>query len=277
MRFGWSAKHASIRLYWLAISASVLLVVFYVYIYWFEPFSEFWNNFSSNFFLVLASFLAALTATLIWRHYDRTDGPRTVWGPFAVSVWLWFLGELTWGYLNMTAGDVPVGLPDVFWVSSYFTFGLALLNQYGIVYQPDKRSLARVTWIAVIALFAFTLLIYSVFILATDGATKFDVAVNSFYPAGDLLLAVIALGLARHFAGGAFARPWLGLLVFTFSDLLYAWLEASGTYAWSVNEGNLLSTVSDVAYLAAYLVLFIGVLYQWLFLKYGMLSPAGEK
>ncbi len=106
-----------------------------------------------------------------------------------------------------------------------------------------------------------------------SSSNKLDAIVNSFYPAGDMLLAMVALWLAHNFTGGAFARPWIGLLVFAFSDLLYAWLEISGTYAWSVNQGNLLSTISDIVYFAAYLVLFMGILHHWLFLKYGLRSP----
>ena len=273
MRFGWSAKNTSMRLYWLAILVCILITASYIFIYWFEPFSQFWNSFFANFFLQVASLFAALITTLIWARYEKTDTPRQVWGPFAVSLWLWFAAEISWGYLNVTVGEVHVGLPDVFWVTAYFGLGLALLNQYRILLRPEKRALRNAVWIVALALFAFTLLIYSVFVSATDTPSKLDAAVNSFYPAGDLLLAGVALWLAGHFAGGAFARPWMGLLVFTFSDLLYAWLEASGTYSWSVDHGNLLSTISDVAYLVAYLVLFVCVLYQWLFLKYGMLSP----
>ena len=117
MRFGWSAKDASTRLYRSAIIVSVLIICFYVYIYGFEPFSPFWNQFFSNFLLQLAALCAAIVATRIWLRYEKTDVPRRIWGPFAVSLWLWFGGELSWGYLNMTIGDVKVGLPDVFWVS----------------------------------------------------------------------------------------------------------------------------------------------------------------
>lgn len=277
MRFGWSAKDTSVRLYRLAILVSILITAFYIFIYWFEPFSEIWNQFFSNFFLQIASLFAAVIATLIWSRYEKMDAPRKVWGPFAASLWLWFAGELTWGYLNMTVGDVYVGWPDVFWVTSYFLLGLALLNQYRILLQPERRTMWKAVFWVVLAVFVLNLLIYSVFVSAADPLSKLDAVVNSFYPVADLFLSLIALWLARHFAGGAFARPWVGLLAFSFADLLYAWLEASGTYSWSVDHGNLLSTVSDVAYLAAYLVLFVGVLYQWLFLKYGMLSPADRR
>ena len=277
MRFGWSAKDTSARLYRLAILVSILMTGFYIFIYWFEPFSEFWNQFFSNFFLQIASLFAAIIATLIWSRYEKKDAPRKVWGPFAVSLWLWFAGELAWGYLNMTVGDVYVGWPDVFWITSYFLLGWALLNQYRILLQPERSAMWRAVFAVALAVFALNLLIYRIFLSAADPISKLDAVVNSFYPVADLFLSLIALWLARHFAGGAFARPWLGLLVFSFADLLYAWLEASGTYSWSVDHGNLLSTLSDVAYLAAYLVLFVGVLYQWLFLKYGMLSPADRR
>lgn len=272
MRFGLTPQNASARLYRMAGVTAVITLVVYVIIYWFQPFSEFWNNFFSNFFLVVASAFAALVSTLIWWHYDKTDMPRLVWGPFAIGLWLWCAGELTWGILNMTVGDVPVSLPDVFWVISYFVMGFALLNQYRILFQPTSRSLWIWIWGMLLIAFTLTLAIYFMIISTVKESNTLDAVVNSFYPAGDLLLAIVALWLAHNFTGGAFARPWIGLLVFSFSDLLYAWLEISGTYSWSVDQGNLLSTIADVAYLAAYLVLSMTVLYHWLFLKYGLRS-----
>src|SRR5512133_1498428 len=135
MRFGWNAQDTSRRLYGLAMIASVGLLVVYVIIYLLQPFSEFWNNFFSDFFLQIASFFAAGIATMIWSYYEKTDAPRLVWGPFAIGLWLWFAAELAWGILNLTVGEVPVGLPDVFWVTAYFLLGFALLNQYKILLQ----------------------------------------------------------------------------------------------------------------------------------------------
>ena len=274
MRFGWSAKNTSLRLYRSAGIGAILLLAVYIIIYWFQPFSEFWNNFFSNFFLEIVALFAALIATMIWLYYEKTDAPRSVWGPFAFGLWLWFAANLVWGILNLTVGDVPIGLPDVFWVISYFIFGLALLNQYRILFQPTNRTFWSRVLMLVLALLALTLVIYIVVISLVEMPDKLDAVVNSFYPAADILLAGIALWLAHKFTGGAFARPWVGLLIFSFADFLYAWLVASGTYAWSLNQGNLFSTVADVVYLAAYLVLCMGVLYQWLFLKYGLRFPA---
>jgi hypothetical protein len=250
--------------------AALSILVFYIIIYWFEPFSDFWNNFLSNLFLQLASLFAAVVATMTWAYYEKNDAPRRVWGPFALGLWLWFAAELVWGIINMTVGDVPIGLPDVFWIASYPLLGLALLNQYTILLQPERRTIWLLALLFAAGILAMNGLFSWVFLSTLENPKLLDTVVNTFYPAGDLVLAGIALWLAHKFMGGAFARPWMGLWAFSFADLLYAWLEISGAYAWSVAEENLLTTFADVAYLAAYLVLCIGVLSQWLFLKYGL-------
>jgi len=270
MRFGMKPQDAYLRIVWLARILAVLMLAAYVVIYWYEPFTESVNNFLSNFFSQIASLFAAVMATLIWGRYEPDDAPKRIWGNFSTGLWLWFAGEISWGYINLTSGEVSVGAPDVFWVISYFFLGQALLFQYKILNQPTARMLTSRVLLALVALAILLLLIFKFLGANTQQMVVLDTLVNAFYPAADILLAGIALWLARNFAGGAFARPWLGLLVFSFSDLLYAWLDFSGMYTWSVDQGNLLSTITDVSYFAAYLVLGLGVLAQWLFLKYGL-------
>lgn len=274
MRFGWTAKDTSARLYALAGIGAVILLAVYILIYWFQPFSEFWNNFFSNFFLQVTALFAAVLATMVWLRYEKTDAPRLVWGPFAVGLWFWFAADLLWGILNMTEGTVSVGLPDCFWVPSYFIFGFALLNQYKILFQLNRQELWRRAFLFVVGLLVLSSAVFALIISSTEIASMIDAVVNSFYTASDILLAGVALWLAYKFTGGAFARPWLGLLIFAVADFLYAILETSGTYAWSLEHGNFLSTIADIIYLAAYLVLCMGVLYHWLFLKYGLRSSA---
>ena len=273
MRFGWSIKEASLRIRGLAKTAALILIAGYVIIYWAEPFSDLWNNILSDSFLVIASTFAAVVATMIWASYDRSDGPRGVWSNFAIGLWLWAAAELIWGYLNVTRGEVPEGISDVFWITSYFFIGRTLFLQYKIVGRPNTRELWSRGLSAILLLLALYLLISGGLRPASEATSKLDIAINSFYPAADLLLALVALWLSSHFTGGAFSRPWLGLLAFAFADLLYAWLEISGLYSWSVNQANLLSTAADIAYLGAYLVLGLGVLSHWVFLKYGLRSP----
>jgi hypothetical protein len=270
MRFGWKAKDTFNRTLWLAYTVSVVFMVAYIVLYLFEPFSEVLNTFFSNFFLQVASFVAALIAFLIWRHYDKNDTPRRVWGPFTIGLFLWFIAEMTWGYINITQTEVPVGPADVFWIIAYLFFGWALISQYVILLRPSfNKLLARIV-MAVLFLVTFTLLTYLAIIKLSGSSNYMDALINSFYPVADMLLAIVAIRLAHNFSGGALARPWLGLIVFAFSDLFYAWLEISGLYTWSATQCNLLTTISDVLYLTAYIVMGISLLYQWLFLKYGM-------
>lgn len=273
MRFGWNWQEMSARIRGLAKIVAFLFLVLYIIIYWGEPFSEVWNQILTDAFLVVASSFAATLATMIWNHYDRTDAPRRVWRWFAVGLWLWAVAELTWGYLNVTQGEVPEGISDVFWISAYFFFGLALLLQYRILARPSQRELWSRVLVAALFLLALFLLIYHLLTSGVNAQSKLGAAINSFYPAADLILVFVALWLASNFAGGAFSRPWLGLLAFSVADLLYAWLEISGLYSWSVSQANLLSTISDITYLAAYLVLGLGVLSHWVFLRYGLRSP----
>ncbi|MDQ2693388.1 MAG: hypothetical protein M3Y68_15230, partial [Chloroflexota bacterium] len=189
---------------------------------------------------------------------------------FAVALWLCFAADVTWGYVYMTAGEGSFWLADAFWILSYGLFGLALVQQFKILHQPSARRLWSWVLVAILCLLAFTLAIYYLVTSQMPFPFSLNAAINSFYPAADFLMAVIALRLIRHFQGGAFSRPWIGLLVFSFSDLLYAFLEASGMYAWSLEQGNLLTTITDVAYLGSYLVLGLGVLSMWLFLRYGL-------
>jgi hypothetical protein len=270
MRFGWNAEDSFKRTLRFAYLAAILYVLAYIVIYWFEPFSDFWNVVLANFFLQFASLIAAVIALLIWRLYDKTDAPRLIWGPFAIGLFLWLLGEITWGYLNITQGEVPVGIPDVFWTAAYPIFGLALFSQYRLLSRSTLRTALIRTFIAVLFIVSFTLLTYVLILSATDSSNRLDALVNSFYPVADFMLAVMALRLASKFSGGAFSRPWLGLLAFAVADSTYAFLELSGLYTWSVNQGNLLSTISDVLYLMAYLAVGLSLLYHWLFLKYGM-------
>ncbi len=276
MRFGWEARQASDRLMQLAIIAAIGLIGVYVVIYFVGPFSAFTNILLADILTVTASVFSAVSATLIWRMYEPTDAPRRIWGYFAFGLWLWVLGETTWSYWNLTLpnGEVPVGVPDVFWISAYYFLGQALLSQYQILVHPTQAELRSRVITSLLFLAISFALIFGVLEWFALSSSIGDTLVNAFYPAGDLTLALSAIWLTRHFQGGALGRPWIGLLVFAFSDLLYAWLQLSGAYAWSLDKGNWVSGFSDIVYFSAYLVLGLVLVSQWLFLKYGLRSSS---
>lgn len=273
MRFGWNSNITSARPLGIASLAGLLFLGVYAIFYWLQPFSDIWNVILTNSFLVVAAAGSAMIATLILKRYDPADAPRTIWVYFAIGLWFWTLAELIWGYLNVTRGEVPEGISDLFWISGYVFFARALFAQYRILAHPNRREVSRLALAMILILAVVYILFYGILTAGIGTPGNFGTAVNSFYPVADLLLALVAFWLARHFLGGAFARPWFGLLAFSLADLLYAWIEFSGLYSWSVNQANLLSTMTDLAYLAAYLIFGLSILSQWAFLKYGMRSP----
>ena len=276
MRFGWDAHKASSRLMQLVISTAIGLAVVYSVIYFWEPFSPFTNILLADILTVSASVFSAVSASLIWMMYEKTDAPRRVWSYFALGLWIWVIAEIIWSYGNLTLpnGEVPVGVPDVFWILAYYFLGQALLSQYKILVHPVQNELvSRVTKSLLFFGVSFVV-IFSILEWFALSSSVGDTLVNAFYPAADFTLALAAIWLTRNFQGGALGRPWIGLLIFTFSDLLYAWLQLSGAYAWSLDRGNWVSGFSDIVYFSAYLVLGIVSFSQWLFLKYGLRSPS---
>ncbi|MCI0552537.1 MAG: hypothetical protein L0287_16425 [Anaerolineae bacterium] len=254
----------------MAIMIFIGLIAAYAYVYFIQPFPSFWNDLASNVISEIASLASAVAATMVWAYYEKTDSPRRIWSYFAFGLWLWFAGEIAWGYLNMTVGEVAVGIPDSFWIIAYFFIGQSLLQQYRILFRPTMRELFGRAVVIVTSVFALTLLVFLFFRPIVESSSQLETIINAFYPSADLVLALAALWLARSFQGGALGRPWIGLLVFTFSDWINAWLQLSGVYAWSLEQGNLLSALSDILYVAAYLALAYGAFSKWLFLKYGL-------
>ena len=276
MRFGWNAQQASTRWMQAVIFVALGLIAAYAVIYFLEPFSSFTNLLLADTLTVTSAVLSATSATIIWMIYEKTDAPRRVLGFFAFGLWLWVMAEVTWSYGNLTLpnGEVPIGIPDVFWVTAYYFLGQALLSQYQILVHLTRQELtSRVTSSVLFLCISFAV-VFSILKWLDFSSSTVDTLVNAFYPAGDLTLALAAIWLTRHFQGGALGRPWIGLLVFAFSDLMYAWLQLSGAYAWSLDHGNWVSGISDIVYFSAYLVLAIVSFSQWLFLKYGLRSPS---
>jgi len=279
MRFGWNPKQAFARFNWMVLIGALVLVAFYSFIYFYGPFASFTNNLVANVLSVIAALSGAVFALLVWFRYEKADTPRRIWGYFAIGLWLWACGDAAWGYLNLTLpdGEVPNGsLNDIFWMVAYYFIGRALLSQYQILVQPTSRTL-RNRVINSVSFFGIAfVLIFIALKLFTDSPDGFETAINAFYPAADLTLGLAALWLARNFQGGALGRPWIGLIVFAVSDLLNAWLQLSGTYAWSLEQGNLLSGISDIIYFSAYLALGFGAFSHWVFMKYGLRTSDGE-
>ncbi len=258
------------RIIWYTITGMLALILIYIYTYIFRPFSVFWSDLLTNSFGILAVGLCAAIATGIWTRYSRSEIHFSIWMCFALGLWFWFLGDLSWGIYNMALINVPkVSLADLFYLMGYVMFPIALHRQYRILYRPSFRRDTLVTG----GIAAATLLSSLFFTMLLAGFQMNDLELSTFlnvlYPTADLVIALISFVFVVNFGRGALARPWIGLIFFTITDSLYAWLFESNTYAFSVVNANLPSLIADCLYAAAYLLMAVLLLSHYLLLKYG--------
>jgi hypothetical protein len=254
---------------WIAIWLAIAFTGLYVYLYQTDPFPAGVTDLVTSGMVVMAALAAAVISILIMRRYGRNSPPRLVWLNFSLALWGWAIAEAVWTYEYAIDGAYALGPADVFWVISYFFFIAALYRQYTLIYRPTRLVRVAYLLLSIVAVLIFTYL-YALWLSGTnDQPLDTETLVNAFYVAGDSGLAIAALLLTFAFRDGALGRPWIGLVVFAFSDLLYSLLETSGLYTWSIAGGNLLTTISDTSYLAAYLVVAFGCYLQWLLLFYG--------
>jgi len=248
----------------LAILLAVAIVGIYVFIYQVGPFSE-----DVNFFLLdladpFVALLAALAVTAVLMQYHREDGPYKIWLYFAIGMWVWVLAECIWSFLDFTTGEVPpAGISDLFWVGGYVILALALRSQYQLVTHT------KIAWWKIVAVWAGIVLVDVIGLALTQTEFTPENFINYLYPVIDFVLAVVALRLFMVFGGGKLSRPWIGLTVMGISDFVWAWLNATGQYQASSDAGTWLSVFTDSTYVAAYLILSIGFLAQYLLLRLG--------
>lgn len=256
---------------WSGMVVVLLVLGVYVFIYQTDLLPTGWADMLTSGMVVVAAIAAAVTASLVTRYYTTGTPLRLIWLHFSLALWGWAIGESIWMAEYMSGGSDAAHLSpaDVFWVLSYILFILSLYRQYNLIHRPARRkgllflaaSLAIVLVITFVSGYWLT--------LSNPQADRLETYVNTFYAVGDIALAIGALLIASAFRAGALGRPWLGLVVFSVSDLLYAWAETSGFYAWTIAQGNLLTTVIDTTYLLAYLVVAFGCYLQLILLSYG--------
>jgi hypothetical protein len=245
---------------------ATLLLSVYIFFYQFFPLSYPANDIVLNSIVSFSALSVAFIASMISSHYGQEDQPGRVWQGIMIAGWMWFLGEIAWQIYAGYYGDVPTPSPaDVFWVTGFLFFTSAFYHQYAILYPTRKdaiRTIAVGAWLLV-------LLVPALYLTFTNSFT-IGLFIEFYYPFADLAIGIAGLALALVFRGGALMRPWIGLMIFGLSDLLYAWAEKTNVYAVSAENGNLLSLFIDTTYIAAYLILGVGFLGHWILLKYGV-------
>lgn len=215
---------------------------------------------------ILAALLCASLALALFLSYERGEVFRVIWGSLAVGLLLWAFGEAIWAaYQLVLKVEVPYpSIADVLWVAGYLPVIFGLATRYRTYRIPLRHA-----WqMFVLGLFALGVVLAARFIIWPIAAYEeytppVERALNLLYPLGDLSVALLALLITLVLTGGALSVPWgyiaAGYLIMATSDLLFTYASWNGIYPEGGADVNVIMVVIDVMYLAAYIIIAIGL------------------
>ncbi len=216
-----------------------------------------WQGLLLNLTYALAAAWSAWRASRLWRRFMPADAPRAIWRFFAMGLWSWAVAELLFAVLARIYGEAlaVVTLADLAWVTGCLFLIVALVLQFRVLH---RFSPGQIRWLVGAVMGGLLLLsggvAWLVPQLSATELTRAELFLLVFYPLSDLFLAIGALYAARFFGQGQLGRAWYALFLFAVSDTLYTWLLSEGVYVL-VGSSNFLTLLTNVMYIAAYLLL----------------------
>jgi hypothetical protein len=222
---------------------------------------------------VLCALIAIICVLLAVRSFKTFDFTKIAWLLLLVGLILYCIAESIYGIVEIKfpeiSNDFP-GIADYFWYIGYIPviFGLAMMlagyKKSGLPMGKPSLYIGLSTLIFIIALLIFYFLLMP--IIKDNETTGLAKAFYIFYPVADLFVvipAAILIYITSLFGSAVITVPWkfltLGFVLFTISDLLYAYLDWEGLYG----NGNLI----DLGWNFGYLLIAMSGLRQYLLVK----------
>jgi hypothetical protein len=258
--------------------ASILLLAFVVWVYFFDPLSAFLSPFWADKVLDLAFFLpalgAAVSGTFLTRQFTKGEVPYLIWQAFTVGLWCWTAGEVAGAVNDVLYWETTYpsfSAADALWLAGYFFLGLSLYYQFRLVYGSAMRSRRRIY-----------LLLVAIALLVTAGLTALAdraglgggyawiiLFVTVLYPVLDATQGTAAIWLSFLFGRGQWSRPWWGLILFALADSIDAFYWLGGYDLIPPAAQSTLNYISVAAYPASYMVAGLTLLANYFILRYG--------
>jgi hypothetical protein len=218
---------------------------------------------------ITASFFI-LTAITRFRTLDFT---KITWILILVGLILYNIAEAIYGIVEIyysKSGDTYPGIADLFWTIGYIPIFVAMYMMFsgykksGLPMGKPSLYLAISSIIFVIAFLIIYFLLIP--IIKDNETTVLAKFLYMFYPIADLLIvipAAILVYITSLFGSAVITKPWryltIGFILFTISDLLYAYLDWEGLYG----DGNLI----DLGWNIGYMLIAMSGLHQYLLIK----------
>ena len=239
---------------------SLLIIVALMLIYAFQGYyPEFISFFSNAFPPLIAGATVIISGFSLGKYWHRAGEQFSiVWLCFTCGLFLWFMGEATWaGYTLILGVELPYpSVADIFWVSGYIPFLIALLL-YVKIFSPAiswKMFLASMLTTLGLAIFVSAALITPILGVEEDVVTM---AMDFAYPLLDIALFSVAfLGLLIFWKGNL-GKSWLlinvAILLDVCADMLFGYATAQGTYY----SGHVADLIFDLSYLFFLLAFYV--------------------
>jgi hypothetical protein len=256
---------------WIAI---ISLITANVVLFIIKPGGDLTLTIISDLFPVICSIIAGYYLFIAVRSFKEFDFTKISWGLILVSILIFILAETTYGFLEVGLGyDMDEEFPtiaDYIWVIGYIPMFAGLLMMF-IGYKKSGLPMGKPKVLALVSILIFLIsavVIYFIMVpIITDQETALsDKIFYLFYPIADILIvipAALLVYITSLFGGGIIARPWkyltYGFILFTFSDLIYSYLDWMGLYG----GGNWI----DIGWNLGYLLFAIAGLYQYQMVK----------
>jgi len=224
---------------------------------------------------VVASLYALFLMAYALTTFSEKDRQRPGWILLIIGIGLYFLGEASWGYIELIRGiEVPFpSIADLFWLTGYVPLFAGLI----LIYKRMEVKLARyekavfVVLGLLLALIPFWFLLFP--IIKSGEASVTEKLLDLAYPGLDIFLALPALAIVLIYGRGLLGRTWLfislGFLLFTVADLLFSYL----TWIEKFKTGSLV----DLLWLSGYVMIAVGAIGQIDLVRKARLIGAGAR
>jgi hypothetical protein len=209
-------------------------------------------------------------AVISFKSFDFT---KIAWMLILLGLFLFIIAESIYGineiYFPELSDNYP-GLADIFWSLGYIPIFIGMVMML-TGYKRSGLPMGHPALYIVISLLILIITLLTIFfvlipIFNDDETSTLAKVFYSFYPIADLFIvipAAILIYITSLFGSSIITKPWkyltIGFVLFTFSDLLFAYLDWKGLYG----SGNLI----DLGWNVGYLLFGMSGLHQYLMVK----------
>jgi len=220
-------------IYWITLAVAICLTALYAFeTYYMDSMIIFSNAFPP----FIAGATVITTAFALKRYWGGLRSKLTqVWLCFAIGIFFWFLGELTWAICALIL-KIAIPYPsvaDAFWLTGYTVLLLALTAYLWLVKPAISKTILATASIIVLILGILSsyFLVAPALMQETDLITKtIDVA----YPTLDFIMLTLTITGLIILAKSRVNESWIffntGILMTTIGDSLFSYATAHHTY-----------------------------------------------